>query len=59
MISGEIFSPTSVRSFLFIKLAKLGNFAKHIDEMTEIERIKYLLIVEHVSNPDNGIVMQK
>lgn len=59
MISVEIFSPTSVRFSLFIKPTKLGTFAKHIDEKMEIERIKYLLIVEHVSNRDNGIVMQK
>lgn len=59
MISVEIFSPTSVRFFLIIKLTKLRIFEKHIDEMTEIERIKYLLIVERVSNRDNGIVMQK
>lgn len=59
MINVEIFSPTSVRFFFFVKLTKLGIFAKHIDETTETERIKYLLIVERVSNRDNGIVMQK
>lgn len=59
MISVEIFSPISVRFFLIIKLTKLGIFAKHIDETTKTERIKYLLIVERVSNRDNGIVMQK
>lgn len=59
MINVEIFSPTSVRFFFFIKLTKLGIFAKHIDGTTETERIKYLLIVERVSNRDNGIVMQK
>lgn len=59
MISVEIFSPISVRFFLIIKLTKLGIFTIHIDETTETERIKYLLIVERVSNRDNGIVMQK
>lgn len=55
----NIFTNQCMFFFFFIKLTKLGIFAKHIDETTEIERIKYSLIVERVSNRDNGIVMQK